>query len=150
MPAMIESRWATGTYEMLLEKGNAWIEGDIGITIFATALTLDPADDMDAPILAQVDTEAWAVGMDEDALRRLPTGLREIGEHGLKPEELAETYGTGLALRILRALYEATGSDMRGVDMEDRPWRQPSEAAGALRERVLDVMIRLTSPSAGL
>ena len=150
MPAMIESRWATGTYEMLLETGNEWIEGDVGITIFATALTLDPADEKDAPILAQVDTEAWAMGMDEDAVKRLPTGLREIGEHGIKPEELAQTYGAGLALRILRALYEAAGSDMRGVDIEDRPWRQPSPAAGALRERVLDVMVQLTSPSAGL
>lgn len=145
MHAMTESRWATGTYEMLLETASAWIEGDVGITIFATPLTLDEADDEDAPILAQIDVTAWQLGMDEAAVGRLKTGLRELGEHGLKPEDIEAEFGPELALRILMALYQAAEKDMLGTDMEDRPWRQPSAAAGALRERVLDLMVRITT-----
>jgi hypothetical protein len=142
--AMIESRWATGTYELLLETGNAWIEGDVGITIFATPLTLDEADDKDAPILAQIDVSALALDMDPAAVADLKTGLREIGEHGLKPEEIEAEYGPKLALQILTALYQAADTDMRGTDLEGRPWRQPSAAAEPFRERVLDVMVALT------
>ena len=145
MHAMIESRWATGTYEMLVEvRSSDWIEGDVGITIFATPLTLDTADDEDAPILSQVDVSALDLGMDEAALGRIPAGLREVGEHGLKPEDIEAVFGPKLALQILLALYQAAGQDMAGADMEERPWRSPSEAAGILRERVLDVMVALS------
>jgi hypothetical protein len=150
MHAMIESRWATGTYEMLLETGNAWIEGDVGITIFATSLTLDEADDEDAPILAQIDVSALTLDMDQEALAGLKTGLREIGEHGLKPEEIEAEFGPKLALQILTALYQAADTDMRGTDMEGRPWRQESAAAGPFRERVLDVLVALTIRLAGM
>jgi len=145
MHAMIESRWATGTYEMLMEVGAEAIEGDIGISIFATPLTLARADDEDCPILAQVDAESWDVGISQDALPRLRTGLREIGEHGLKPEDIEAEYGPQLGLRILLALYQATESDIQGTDLEGRPWRTPSPAAGELQERVLDLMVLLTT-----
>lgn len=147
---MTESRWATGTYEMLLEVGVPTVEGDVGITIFATPLTLDPADNEDAPILAQVDVESWEAGMEEADVAKLRTGLREVGEHGLKPEQMEAEYGAGLALRILLALYQAADTDMRGTDMEGRPWRQPSPAAEAFRERVLSVMVALTMRLAGM
>lgn len=150
MHAMIESRWATGTYEMLLEVGAEQIEGDIGITIFATPLTLDPADDEDAPLLSQIDVESWDVGLQPADVEAMPARvLREIGEHGLKPEDIEAEYGPGLALRILLALYQASEHDLNGTDGEDRPWRQPSAAAGALRERVLDLMVLLTTRMAG-
>lgn len=150
MHAMTESRWATGTYEMLLETGSDWIEGDVGITIFATPLTLDRADDEDAPILAQIDASAWALGLDEDAMGRLKTGLRELGEHGLKPEDVEAEFGSALGLRILMALYQAAEKDMQGTDLEDRPWRQPSAAAGPLRDRVLGLMVSMLGGIAGM
>lgn len=151
MHAMIESRWATGTYDMLVEVGlDTVVDGDIGITIFATPLTLDPADDQDAPILAQLEADSWDVDISQDALNAMPRRqLREVGEHGLKPEDFEAEYGPKLALRILLALYNATETDMQGTDMEGRPWRQPSAAAGALRERVLDLMVLLTTRLAG-
>lgn len=144
MHAMIESRWATGTYEMLLETASVWIEGDVGITIFATPLTLDEADEQDAPILAQIDVSALALDMSAEDVAALKTGLREIGEHGLKPEAIEAEFGPKLALQILMALYQAADKDMQGTDMEGRPWRQASAAAGPFRERVLDVMVAVT------
>jgi hypothetical protein len=150
MHAMIESRWAAGTYEMLLETASVWIEGDVGITIFATPLTLDRADEDDAPILAQIDASAAALDMSPEAVAGLKTGLREIGEHGLKPEDVEKEFGPKLALQILTALYQAADTDMRGIDMEGRPWRQASVAAGPFRERVLDLLVALTVRLAGI
>lgn len=144
MHAMIESRWATGTYEMLLETGNVVLDGDVGVTVFATPVTLDRADDDDSPILAQVDSQAWELGVDPDALPAWRTGLREIGEHGLKPEDVVGEYGPRLGLQILTALYQAAGQDARGVDAEGRPWRTPSPAAEAIMARTLKLIIELS------
>jgi hypothetical protein len=143
MHAMIESRWATGTYEILIEAGEAVLDADVGITIFATPLTLDLADDEDAPILAQIEAQAWEIGVDPETLPARE--LREIGEHGLKPEQVEEQYGPELGLRILLALYQAAMHDFQGTDMEDRPWRQPSAAVEPFMERVLDLVVLLTT-----
>lgn len=145
MHAMIESRWATGTYEMLVEVGEKVLDADIGITVFATPLTLDAADDDDCPMLAQVDAQAWELGLDPDNLPAFKTGLIEIGEHGLKPEDVEEQYGAQLGLRILLALYQAAQHDYWGTDMEDRPWRQPSATAVEIMERTLDLIVLLTT-----
>lgn len=146
MGTMIESRWATGTYEILLEAGDAVLNADVGITVFATPLTLDIADDEDAPILAQVDVQAWELGVDPDNLPAAwKRSLREAGEHGLKPEQVEAEYGPELGLRILLALYQAALHDFRGTDIEDRPWRQPSAAVEPFMERVLDLIVILTA-----
>lgn len=142
MGTMIESRWATGTYEILIETGV--LDGDVGITVFATALTLDPADDEDAPILAQMEAQTWELGGFDPATLP-PRRLVEIGEHGLKPEEVEAQYGPELGLRILLALYQAALHDFNGTDMEDRPWRQPSAAVEPFMERVLDLIVVLTT-----
>lgn len=150
MHAMIESRWATGTYEILIEAGEKVLDADIGITVFATPLTLDPGDDEDSPILAQVDVQGWEVGADPENLPAGWTlGLREIGEHGLKPEQVEEQYGPELGLRILLALYQAAMHDFHGTDMGDRPWRQPSAAVEPFMERVLDLIVLLTTRLSG-
>lgn len=144
MGTMTESRWATGTYEMLVEAGEDVLDADVGITIFATPLTLEPADDEDSPILAQVDAQAWELGgLDPDTMPARQ--LREIGEHGLKPEEVEKQYGAELGLRILLALYQAAMHDFQGTDMEGRPWRQPSAAVEPFMERVLDLVVLLTT-----
>lgn len=138
-----ESRWASGTYDMLMQRLVDDEDADIMITIFATPLTLDPADDLDAPILGQVEARAWKLDMAEDELPASPKKMLEIGEHGLKPEEVEARYGPKIGLMILRALYEAADNDIRGLDMEGRPWRQPSAAAEPFRERVQDLMLLL-------
>ena len=146
MGTMIESRWATGTYEILIETGEGVLDADVGVTIFATPLTLEPADDEDCPILAQVDAQAWELGLDPENLPAdWKRSLREIGEHGLKPEEVEEQYGPELGLRILLALYQAAMHDFQGTDMEGRPWRQPSAAVEPFMERVLDLVVLLTT-----
>lgn len=149
MHAMTESRWATGTYEILIEAGDAVLDADVGITIFATPLTLEPADDEDAPMLAQVDAQGWELGVDPDNLPDWKLGLIEIGEHGLKPEDVEEQYGPELGLRILLALYQAALHDFQGTDMEGRPWRQPSAAVEPFMERVLDLVVILTTRLSG-
>lgn len=144
MNAMTESRWATGTYEILIEAGEAVLDGDVGITVFATPLTLDRADDEDAPILAQMEAQAWELGgVDPDTMPA--SELLEIGEHGLKPEDVEEKYGPELGLRILNSLYEAAMNDHRGTDRQGRPWRQPSPAVEPFMERVLDLIVLLTT-----
>jgi hypothetical protein len=35
--------------------------------------------------------------------------------------------------------------DFQGTDMEDRPWRQPSAAVEPFMERVLDLVVLLTT-----
>jgi hypothetical protein len=60
-----------------------------------------------------------------------------------------EQYGPELGLRILLALYQAAMHDYNGTDMEDRPWRQPSAAVGPFMERVLDLIVLLTTKLAG-
>lgn len=145
MNTMIESRWATGTYEILIEAGEAVLDADIGITIFATPLTLDPADDEDAPILAQMEAQGWELGVDPERLPAWRLGLREIGEHGLKPEQVEAEYGAELGLRILLALYQAAMHDLNGTDMDDRPWRPASAAVEPFMERVLDLIVVLTT-----
>lgn len=150
MHAMIESRWATGTYEMFVEVGDAVIDGDVGITIFAVPLTLDPADDEDAPILAQREAMGWEMGYPEGALPAWRTGLREIGEHGLKPEDVEAEFGPQMGLRVLMALYDAALQDTRGTDIEGRPWRQPSAPAALLAERTLDLIVLLSTRLAGM
>jgi hypothetical protein len=144
MHAMIDSRWATGTYEILIEAGEAVLGGDVGITVFAVSLTLDRADDEDAPILAQMEAQTWELGrLDPDTMPARE--LREAGEHGLKPEQVEAEYGPELGLRILLALYQAALHDFHGTDMEDRPWRQPSAAVEPFMERVLDLIVLLTT-----
>jgi len=150
MGTMTESRWATGTYEILIEAGDAVLGGDVGITVFATPLTLDEADDEDAPILAQMEAQAWELGVDPENLPAAwKRSLREIGEHGMKPEQVEAEYGPELGLRILLALYQAAMHDFQGTDMEDRPWRQPSAAVEPFMERVLDLIVVLTTKLAG-
>jgi hypothetical protein len=125
------------------------LDADIGITIFATPLTLDVGDDEDAPILAQVDVQGWEIGVDPENLPAWKLGLIEIGEHGLKPEQVEEQYGPELGLRILLALYQAAMHDFHGTDMEDRPWRPASAAVEPFMERVLDLIVLLTTRLAG-
>ncbi len=144
MHAMIESRWATGTYEMLIEAGTTTLEGEVGITLFATPLTLDPADDEDAPILAQIETPGWELGVDTDTPPEWAGKLREIGEHGLKPEDVVTEYGPLVGLRILTALYQAAEKDAWGTDIQGRPWRTPSPAAEDMMARALKLIIALT------
>jgi hypothetical protein len=137
----------TGTYEMLVQPffdDFDRVEGADGIIITIFARPVDKSDeesDRDSPILAQLDvsyeelegpTTEWYV-----------TGFSDVGEHGLAPEDVEAEFGPELGLRVLLALFQAADRDFRGVDLEERPWREPSMQAFPIMQRTSDVMIIL-------
>lgn len=135
------SNWATGTYEMLLEKD---VEGaELSITVFAKPLNPDNEVKGDpVPILAQMDLTNAEVGILEGE-PPWEMGLRDVGEQGVTPEEAERVFGPKMGLRVLLTLVQAADRDFRGVDMDARPWREPSWAAFAILERAHDVMAML-------
>lgn len=135
------SRWAIGTYELLLTRDPEGSEGDIVLTIFAKPVSGDPADDEDAPILTQMDIFYAEVGYSrENPPPWDMTALRDIGEEGLTPEGVEAEYGPKMAARILLALFYAARADFEGLDQDGMPWRGPSTEAFPIMERTHDVM----------
>lgn len=129
-----ESRWATGTYELMIQYDTDCEPGDLLITVFAKPMDMDNEEaDEDAPVLSQIELPKSEYGADLPAWQ---LGLREIGEDALlTPEVLEAAFGPRLALRILDALVDAARQDFNGLDMVDRPWRAPSAAAFPIFQR---------------
>jgi hypothetical protein len=119
------SKWATGTYELLMQND----EDLLMLTVFA--LPADPdTDDWDTPILAQVEIE-------QDPGAPLMTPFR-VGEDGIPPEDLEFMVGPKVALRALMVLHEAALQDARGLDLQDAPWRTPTEAGMAAAQEMAE------------
>lgn len=127
------SKWATGTYELLMQETG----DDLLITVFA--LATDPnTDDWDTPVLAQEEI---------DRVPGAPVMKHfQIGEDGIRPEDLELNLGSPrLALRVLMTLHEAALQDSRGLDYMDAPFRAPSPAALAIAERFNDTALLLAT-----
>lgn len=135
---MDKSRWHTGTYEMYIW---APTPGELSIHILAKAISLDnPADDQDAPFLAGMDLTLAELGITAPAF---PLGLRDVGEQGLAPEDVEAVFGPQMGVRVLLTMWQAAERDFRGVDMDARPWREPSDEAFPIMERTFDIMVLL-------
>lgn len=139
MTALVNSRWLTGTYEMMLQDD----EEDQSLLVFTIwAKAADPEDinaDEDAPILYSADIPWSEVINDLPAAFELGK-LRLIGEAGIKPEEMEAKYGPALAVRMMMGLFRAAERDFRGVDQDLIPWRMGSSGAFAIMERAHDCM----------
>lgn len=122
---------------------SAPMPGELSIHILAKAVSLDnPADDQDAPFLAEMNLTVAELGI-TDGMPAFPLGLRDVGEQGLAPEDVEAVFGPRMGVRVLLTMYQAAERDFRGVDMDARPWRAPSDAAFAIMERTFDVMMLL-------
>jgi hypothetical protein len=103
----------------------------------------DEASDQDAPILAQLDVTYGEVNVSDGPKPWPLNSFRDVGEHGLAPEDFEEEFGPRMALRALLVLFQAADRDFRGVDMDARPWRSPSMAAFPIMQRTSDLMVIL-------
>jgi hypothetical protein len=142
MEAMTRSAWHIGTYELLIQD----IPEDrmLCVTVFAKPVDVrDEPSDLDAPILAQVDVGYGEVGVSDGPKPWPVNAFRDVGEHGLAPEDFEAEFGAQMALRALLALFQAADRDFRGVDMDARPWRHASMGAFAIMQRTSDLMILL-------
>lgn len=138
------SIWMTGTYEMLMQRDAEGAEGDLSVTIFAKAA--DPEDtaaDEDAPVLEMIDVWTMDLGLPA-GVPGWKMGLRDIGEHGLTPEAMEAEYGARMAQRLALLLFEAADRDLRGVDSDDMPFREPQPGAMAICRRAAAVFNDLT------
>ena len=133
------SLWATGTYELVLDFRGA-DDADIVATVFAMPAIASPEAEEDAPILAQEGYILPELGTLKGAFAEGKNVIIPVGEDGLRPEDMEETFGPKTAIRILLLLFKATQADFYGVDIDGQPWRAPSEAAFQIMERTHDVM----------
>lgn len=139
MTTTTQSRWLTGTYELLMMEDDT-NQDILIVSIFAKAS--DPEDveaDEDAPLLYQEDFSWQEILADLPAAFELG-GLRDIGENGITPEDMEATYGPALAVRLMLGLFRAAERDFRGVDIDLIPWRLGSSGAFAIMERTHDCM----------
>jgi hypothetical protein len=134
------SRWATGTYELVLDFSGTDPDNDIIATVFAMPADNTPEADEDAPILAQTGFIIPELGTLKGVLAEGKNCIVPIGENGLAPEDMEATFGPKAAVRILLLLFRAAEADFNGVDMDKIPWRTPSVEAFDIMERAHDVM----------
>lgn len=133
------SRWATGTYELVLDFSGS--DGDdIIATVFAMPADTTPEADEDAPILAQQGFIIPELGTLKGAFAEGKTVILPIGEQGLEPEAMEAEFGPRTAVRVLLLLFRASEADFNGVDIDGTPWREPSNEAFPIMERTHDVM----------
>lgn len=133
------SRWATGTYELVLDF-NPSGRDDIIATIFAMPVDDTQEADDDAPILAQEGYIIPELGTLRGAFAEGKNAILTVGEHGLAPEDMEQLFGPKTAVRLLLLLFRAAEADFNGVDIEGTPWREPSTEAFPIMERTHDVM----------
>jgi hypothetical protein len=136
------SQWMIGTYEFMIQDFPE--DRELCLTVFAKPVDLgNEAADEDAPILAQMDVSYGEVGATDGPKRWPLKTLTDIGEGGLAPEDFEETFGPRMGLRVLLALFQAADRDMRGVDVDARPWRRPAMGAFPVMQRASDLLILL-------
>ena len=133
------SRWATGTYELVLDFSGS---GDVDIiaTVFAMPADSTSEADEDAPILAQGGFIIPELGTLKGAFAEGKDAILPVGEYGLTPEDMEREFGPQTAIRMLLLLFRAAEADFNGVDVDKIPWREPSNAAFPIMERTHDVM----------
>lgn len=134
------SRWATGTYELVLDFSGSDEGEDIIATVFAMPVDNTPEADEEAPILAQAGFIIPELGTLKGAFAGGKNTILTIGEKGLQPEDMEREFGPRTAVRILLLLFRACEADFNGVDIDGTPWREPSEEAFQIMERTHDVM----------
>lgn len=133
------SRWATGTYELVLDFSGS--DGDdIIATVFAMPVDNTPEADEDAPILAQGGYIIPELGTLKGAFAEGKNAILTVGENGLTPEDMEREFGPQTAIRMLLLLFKAAEADFNGVDAAKIPWREPSTEAFSIMERTHDVM----------
>lgn len=141
---MTKSIWMTGTYELLLQRDVEDTEGDLSITIFAKATDPDDlAADADAPVLEMIDVWTMDLGLPPH-VPDWRMGLRDIGEQGLAPEAFEAEFGARAAQRLALLLFEAAERDLKGVDSDGMPFREPQPGAMAICRRAALVFGDLT------
>lgn len=121
------SAWQTGTYDLLIFQDPEAGPGDLMVVVFAAPTDLEDSDaDNDAPILAHVDVPRSAYDHD---LAPFMLDVHSCGENGLiRPEDIERVYGTILGERVMTALCTAAENDASGMDMDEVPFRPPSDA----------------------
>lgn len=134
------SRWATGTYELVLDFSGADGDDDIIATVFAMPADNTQEADDDAPILAQAGYIIPELGTLQGAFAEGRNVIIPIGEKGLEPEHIEREFGSKTAVRVLLLLFKAAEADFNGVDIDGIPWREPSNEAFQIMERTHDVM----------
>lgn len=134
------SRWATGTYELVLDFSGSDNDSDIIATVFAMPVDNTLEADEDAPILAQDGFIIPELGTLKGAFAEGKNVILTVGENGLAPEDLEREFGPQTAIRLLLLLFRAAEADFNGVDVDKIPWREPSNAAFSIMERTHDVM----------
>jgi hypothetical protein len=134
------SRWATGTYELVLDFSGTDPDNDIIATVFAMPADNTPEADEDAPILAQAGFIIPELGELKGVFAEGKNAIVPVGENGLAPEDMEAMFGPKTAVRILLLLFKAAEADFNGVDMDKAPWRTPSTEAFSIMERTHDVM----------
>jgi hypothetical protein len=141
------SAWQTGTYDLLIYPDREGGPGDLMVVVFAAATDIDDQDsDDDAPILAHIDV---ARAEYDDDLADFLLDIRSFGDRGLiRPEDVEKVYGTKLGFKVLLALFQAVENDVRGTDMDGRPFRPASLQPLAMRDRIqpliMDMQRRLS------
>lgn len=133
------SRWATGTYELVLDFTRR-DDDDVIATVFAMPVDGTQEADDDAPILAQAGFIYPELGTLKGAFAEGRNAILRVGEDGLGPEDMEREFGPKTAIRLLLLLFNAAESDFNGVDMDGLPWREPSTAAFPIMERTHDIM----------
>lgn len=133
------SRWAIGTYELVLDFSRS-DDDDVIATVFAMPVDNTPEADEDAPILAQSGFIYPELGTRKGAFAAGNNTILTIGEDGITPEEMEQMFGPKTAVRILLLLFKAAEADFNGVDIDGVPWREPSTEAFKIMERTHDVM----------
>lgn len=133
------SRWATGTYELVLDFTRR-DDDDVVATVFAMPVDGTQEADDDAPILSQSGFIYPELGTLKGAFADGNTVILRVGEDGLAPEDMEREFGPKTAVRLLLLLFKAAEADFNGVDMDGAPWREPSLEAFPIMERTFDVM----------
>jgi hypothetical protein len=133
------SAWQTGTYDLLVYQDPEAEKGALMVVVFAAPTDLDDVDaDRDAPILAHVDVPRADY---DHELAAFMLDVHSCGANGLiRPEDVETIYGTILGERVMTALYDAAGCDATGMDMDDHPFRAPSDAGLDMAQRVLPLL----------
>ena len=134
------SRWATGTYELVLDFSGTDGDDDIIATVFAMPADNTQEADDDAPILAQAGYIIPELGTVQCAFAEGRNVIIPIGEKGLEPEHIEREFGSKTAVRVLLLLFKAAEADFNGVDIDGIPWREPFNEAFQIMERTHDVM----------
>lgn len=111
------SRWAVGTYELVLDFTRQG-DDDVIATVFAMPVDGSEEADDDAPILAQAGYIYPELGTLKGVFAEGKNVILTVGEQGLAPEAMEAEFGPRAAVRLLLLLFNAIQADFNGLDME--------------------------------